>query len=322
MSSPPSEKKEVVMVPIDSILIPEDRVTSVLEDEILDELVESIKQHGILQPLQLAKVGDKLVLIDGLHRLAAARSLGMKEVPCIIQEMDEKQLLITNLIVNRQRGKSNPADEARILKKLVDEYGMDFDEAASKLGMSRSTADKYYRIAKYCSNKVLEALGAGQISVGCAYWISFVDDKEKQNEIVDLAITWRYSVEQCKAAAAAASQAIPAETTKFIITPEGMPKPKPISVYPCGKEVDPSEVVVIQIDAKAWDVVQQAFQELCREGFFYPEDRGSPSEESTPPSPTEEPQPTQYGEQPPAQETSPKRERRDWFLELLQTRKE
>jgi len=74
--------------------------------------------------------------------------------------MTEDQLLITNLIVNRQRGKSNPAQEAMILKKLIDEYNYDLDKAAQMLGMSRSTADKYYRIATYCSNKVLDYLAA------------------------------------------------------------------------------------------------------------------------------------------------------------------
>jgi len=154
-------KKEVVFLEVDKILVPEDRVTSVVDEEIEAELEQSIKQHGILQPLQIAEVNGQYVLIDGLHRLQIAKKLGMKTVPCIVQKMTEDQLLITNLIVNRQRGKSNPAQEAMILKKLIDEYNYDLDKAAQMLGMSRSTADKYYRIATYCSNKVLDYLGRG-----------------------------------------------------------------------------------------------------------------------------------------------------------------
>jgi len=315
-SSGASQEHKVVMVPVDQILIPEERVTSVLDDEIMAELRESIKQHGILQPLQLAKVNNQLVLIDGLHRLMVAKELGIKEVPAIVTEMDEKQLLITNLIVNRQRGKSNPADEARVLRKLVEEYGMDIYEAAAKLGMSRTTADRYYRIAVKCTEKVLEYLGRGLLSVGCAYWLSFIEDINKQNEIADYAVQYQYTVEQCKAAAASASAEIPIESVKFIVTPTGEVKPKPIPVFPCGKEVDPSRVVTIQIDAEVWPIIEESFRQLCQEGFFYREEQQSveqqqPQEEAT----------SEVFEQPQAkQPQQPQQQRqqvKDWFQQLF-----
>jgi len=313
-----SQERKVVMVPVDQILIPEERVTSVLDDEILNELRESIKQHGILQPLQLAKVGDKLVLIDGLHRLMVAKELGIREVPAIIQEMDEKELLITNLIVNRQRGRSNPADEARVLKKLVDEYGMDIYEAAAKLGMSRTTADRYYRIATKCTEKVLDYLGRGLLSVGCAYWLSFIDDINKQNELADYAIQYQYTVEQCKAAAASVSAEIPVESVKFIVTPTGEVKPKPIPVYPCGKEVDPSRVITIQIDAEVWPLIEESFRQLCEQGVFYPEQ----TQQETQPGAAPQPQTETFEEeasQPVQQAQAQRQQRRDWFLELFKT---
>jgi len=79
-------KKEVVFLEVDKILVPEDRVTSVVDEEIEAELEQSIKQHGILQPLQIAEVNGQYVLIDGLHRLQIAKKLGMKTVPCIVQK--------------------------------------------------------------------------------------------------------------------------------------------------------------------------------------------------------------------------------------------
>jgi len=311
-----SQERKVVMVPIDQILVPEERVTSVLDDEILNELRESIKQHGILQPLQLAKVGDKLVLIDGLHRLMVAKELGIREVPAIVTEMDEKELLITNLIVNRQRGKSNPADEARVLRKLVEDYGMDLYEAAAKLGMSRTTADRYYRIATKCTEKVLDYLGRGLLSVGCAYWLSFIDDINKQNELADYAIQYQYTVEQCKAAAASVSAEIPVESVKFIVTPTGEVKPKPIPVYPCGKEVPTERVVTIQIDAEVWPLIEESFRQLCEQGVFYGEQPEPETQQAATPQPQTEtfeeeaPQPAQ-----PAQQA--KQQKKDWFLELF-----
>jgi ParB/RepB/Spo0J family partition protein len=304
-----TEKQEVVQVEVDKILIPEDRVTSIMDDEILEELERSIRQHGILQPLQLAELDGKLVLIDGLHRLYIAKKLGMKTVPAIIKKMTEDQLLITNLIMNRQRGKSNPAHEARVLAKLIDEYGYDFDKAASLLGMSRHTADRYYRIAKNASAKTFKFLESGVLSVGCAYWLSYIDDKAKQDEIAEYAVKWGYTVEQCKAAAMSVLN--PTVPTQWEMTITGEMKPRPIPVYPCGKEVEPGKTVVVTFDAEVWPVVEEALKKLCEEGFFYGEKTEQPIEQ-----PKEAPKEAREVtiEQPKKIE-QPKP--RDWFLEKL-----
>jgi ParB family chromosome partitioning protein len=304
-----TERQEVVQVEVDKILIPEDRVTSILDDEILEELERSIRQHGILQPLQLAELNGQLVLIDGLHRLYIAKKLGMKTVPAIIKPMTEDQLLITNLIMNRQRGKSNPAHEAKILAKLVDEYGYDFDRAASILGMSRHTADRYYRIAKNASAKTFKFLESGVLSVGCAYWLSYIEDKAKQDEIAEYAVKWGYTVEQCKAAALSVIN--PSIPTQWEMTMTGEMKPKPIPVYPCGREVEPSKTVVITFDAEVWPVVEEALKRLCDEGFFYGEAVEQPIEQ-----PIEAPKEIK---ETPKEVTieQPKPKPKDWFLERL-----
>lgn len=301
------QKQEVLQISVDEIMVPEERVTSVLDDEILAELEESIKQHGILQPLQVAEVDGKYILIDGLHRLQIAKKLGMKTVPCIVKKMTEDQLLITNLIVNRQRGRSNPAHEALVLKKLLDEYGYDINRAAELLGMSTSTADKYYRIASNCSNEVLDALGSGEVSVGCAYWLSFIEDRNKQNELLEYIRFYKYTVEQCKSAVLTLLR--PEEPTPYIITPTGEPKPRPIPVYPCGREVDPSKVVMIQFDADVWPMVQQALEQLCKEGFFYVLEEQSPVVASAPQT---EIQDQQQQQQEQSQQKGPDR-KKDWF---------
>jgi len=306
-----TERQEVVQLEVDKILIPEERVTSVLDEEIETELEESIKQHGILQPLQVALVNDQYVLIDGLHRLQIAKKLGMKTVPCIIKKMSEDQLLITNLIMNRQRGKSNPAQEALVLKKLVDDYKYSLNTAAELLGMSRNTAERYYQIATQCSDKVLDYLGRGMLTVGCAYWISFVEDKNKQNDIADNAVKWQYTVDQCKAAAL--SVITPEAEVPYIVLPSGEMKPKPIPVYPCGKEVEPSDVVVIQFDKSVWPLVEEAMKKLCSEGFFY---GGEEAKTEAPPEEevVEEVPPEELVKKQPQQ---PQKKVSDWFLEKL-----
>lgn len=305
------EKQEVVQLEVDKILVPEERVTSVLDEEILQELEESIKQHGILQPLQIAEVDGKYILIDGLHRLQIAKKLSMKTVPCIVKKMTEDQLLITNLIVNRQRGKSNPAQEAMVLKRLVDDYKYSINDAAQLLGMSRATAEKYYQIATQCSQKVLDALSDGLISIGCAYWLSFVEDKPKQDDILENAIRWGYTVDQCKAAVM--SVVSPQTETPYVVMPTGEIKPKPMPVYPCGREVEPGKAVTIQIDAEVWPLIQKTFEQLCAEGFFYGEQQ--PTTESTI---EETPEESEEVQQPPPPQPQPQpKPKRDWFLEKL-----
>jgi ParB/RepB/Spo0J family partition protein len=305
------QKREVVQLEIDKILVPEDRVTSVFDTETYEELERSIKQHGILQPLQVAELDGKYVLVDGLHRLMIAKELGMKTVPCIVQKMTEDQLLITNLIMNRQRGRSNPAQESKILVKLVDEYKYDFDKACEVLGFSRATGDKYYRIGKYLVQEVLDMLGDGLISTGCAYWLTFIDDKSKQVELARQFADWHYTVEQCKARIQ--YELNPSKETPFIFESTGEVKPKPIPVYPCGREVEPSKVVVLQVDADVWPLIQKAFEQLCAEGFFYGEGQESAPSTTTVPSSTQEEQQVV----PPSTQSSTQEKKRDWFLEKL-----
>ncbi|MEM4846453.1 MAG: ParB/RepB/Spo0J family partition protein [Thermosphaera sp.] len=262
------QSSEVIQVEVDKILVPEERVTSVVDEELLQELEASIREKGILQPLLIGEVDGKYVLIDGLHRLVIARKLGMKTVPCIVRKMSEEELIVTNLIVNRQRGKSNPADEARIIKLLVDDYHYSFSTVAEKLNMSRSTVEKYYQIAKFGSQRLLEALKHGQISVGCAYYISMIEDKQKQDEVVEHAIKWQYTVEQCKAAALSATvpQYTPEPGGWMIDTSTGQPVRVKVKTALCGMEEDPAYVVNIPVPAKYADIIREMLsnEEVCR----------------------------------------------------------
>jgi ParB family chromosome partitioning protein len=305
------QKQEITHIEVDKILIPEDRVTSVFDGETYEELKRSIRQHGILQPLQVALVDGKYVLVDGLHRLMVAKELGFETVPCIVKPMTEDQLLVTNLIMNRQRGRSNPAEEAKILVKLVDEYKYDFDKACEVLGFSRSTGDKYYRIGKYLASEVLEMLHDGLISAGCAYFLTFIDDRARQAELAKQFAEWGYTVEQCKARVQ--YELNPAKEVPYVFEPSGEVKPKPVPVYPCGREVEPSRVVVVQVDADAWTLIQKAFEQLCSEGFFYGEKQEASRVEET----VEEAPPVEEKPQPPPPPQPTRQEKRDWFLEKL-----
>jgi len=262
------QSSNIIQLEIDKILIPEERVTSVLDEELLSELEASIKEKGILQPLLVALVDNKYVLIDGLHRLYIAKKLKMNSVPCIVKPMNEEELIITNLIVNRQRGRSNPADEARVIKLLIDEYKYSVKAAAEKLNVSVSTVEKYYQIAKNATDRLMDALKYGSISVGCAYYLSMIEDKNLQNQILEYAIRWSYSVDQCKAAALSATvpQYTPPPGGWAIDTSSGAPIRVKMRTALCNIDEDPAYIVNIPIPQRYADAVRLILSdaEICK----------------------------------------------------------
>ncbi|MEL9929585.1 MAG: hypothetical protein QXF50_01640, partial [Sulfolobales archaeon] len=208
-------------------------------------------------------------------------------------KMSEEELIITNLIVNRQRGKSNPADEAKIVKLLVDDYKYSFSVVAEKLNISQSTVEKYYQIAKGSSERLLEALKHGSISVGCAYYLSMIDDKNLQNQVLEYAMRWGYTVEQCKSAALSVTipQFTPPPGGWSINLTTGEPVRVKMKTALCGMEEDPGLVVNIPVPLKYSDVVRTILSdpEVCKNIVeMSGAEEEIPSPPQTPPQKTEE----------------------------------
>jgi len=114
--------------------------------ESLQELANSIKKCGILQPLIVAKTAVGYELIAGERRLKAAKLAGLKQVPVIIRSADEEEKLILALIENIQRENLNPLEEARAYRQLLDEFHLTQDELAKSLGKGRSTISNILRL--------------------------------------------------------------------------------------------------------------------------------------------------------------------------------
>ena len=161
------ESSPYKMLPVDSIKVPDLRVTSVLDADLLAELEESITRQGILQPLQVEQVGEELWLVDGLHRLLVAKRLGWEEIPCIISPGTQEGVLLKNLVVNRQRGKSNPAQEAKLIRYLREEGGLPLERIASITGLSVSWTRRLHAIS-FLPPGVLDLVGAGKLGASIA----------------------------------------------------------------------------------------------------------------------------------------------------------
>ncbi len=149
------------------------------DDEKLAELADSIKEHGVIQPIIVAKKDNYYQIIAGERRWRASKKVGLKTIPAIVRSYDEKKTREVSLIENIQRQNLNPLETAKAIKELMDEHAMTQEEISKTLGKSRSAIANTLRILNLDS-RVLEMIEMGQISEGHARSIASLDNKEKQ----------------------------------------------------------------------------------------------------------------------------------------------
>lgn len=136
--------------------------------EPLRELADSIRQHGVLQPILVRRLPDGYELIAGERRWRAARLAGIERIPAIVRrEASAEQSLLLGLIENLQREDLDPIEEARGIKRLIDQFGLTHEEAAGRLGKHRVAISQALRLLSACP-AVTSATAAGAISAGHA----------------------------------------------------------------------------------------------------------------------------------------------------------
>ena len=153
-------------------------------EEALQELSDSIKQHGIVQPLVVAKKDDYFEYIAGERRWRAAKLAGLKEVPVVIKDYSPQEIMEVALIENIQREDLNPVEEAKAYQNLIKEYNLKQEEVAERVSKSRSAITNSLRLLKL-SDDVLTLLMEEEISSGHARALLGLEDSEKQLEIAE-----------------------------------------------------------------------------------------------------------------------------------------
>lgn len=158
------------------------------EEDALLELADSIKQFGVLQPLIVQKKKDYYEIIAGERRWRAAKLAGIKEIPVIIKEYTDQEIVEISLIENIQRENLNPIEEAMAFKKLLTEFHLKQDEVAERVSKSRTAVTNSMRLLKL-SDKVQQMIVDDMISTGHARALLAIDDPEQQyilaNKIFD-----------------------------------------------------------------------------------------------------------------------------------------
>jgi ParB family chromosome partitioning protein len=166
----------------------------------LQELAESIKEKGILEPLIVRRTDQGYELVVGERRWRAAQKVGMKEVPVMIKEVKGKEAFEISLIENLQREDLNPIEAAEAFKHLIDEFNLSQEDLSKRIGKDRSTITNALRLLKL-PLEVRNQLLQNRITSGHARAILSLENKEKQKELCALIIKKDLSVREAEAIA-------------------------------------------------------------------------------------------------------------------------
>lgn len=177
-----SNKGSVVELDINSIESNKEQPRKTFERESLEELVNSIKLYGVLQPIVVRKKDSKYEIIAGERRWRAAKEANLQKVPCIIKEADDTQALKLALIENIQRENLNPIEEAYAYKTLIDEYKLTQEEVAYALGKSRSYVANTIRLLNL-DEEIVDYISQGKISSGHGKALLGVKNKKDRVEL-------------------------------------------------------------------------------------------------------------------------------------------
>ena len=163
------------------------------DEDALEELAESIKQFGLLQPILVQDRKTYYEIIAGERRWRAAKRTGLKEVPVIIKNLTEQEIVEISLIENIQREDLNPIEEAQAYKRLLTEFNLKQDEVAERVAKSRTAVTNSMRLLKLCDN-VQQMIIYGMISTGHARALISIEDPEQQYTVAQQIFDEKLSV--------------------------------------------------------------------------------------------------------------------------------
>ena len=192
------DKSPYQLLPIYKVEPNPDQPRHDFDEEELQNLSESIAQHGVVQPLTVREIsGGYYQIIAGERRWRAARMANLTEVPAVIIEADDKKAMELALIENLQRQDLNPVEEALGYRALMDDYGLTQEQAAQRVGKSRPAVANSLRLLNLCP-EVLEAVRKGALSAGHARAVLSLKSERKQQEAAQKICALDLSVRQAE----------------------------------------------------------------------------------------------------------------------------
>ncbi len=197
---PETEFSEKVMqLPVDKIEPNPLQPRETFDPQDMEDLVGSIKEKGVIQPVLVRRRGDGFELIAGERRFRAAKLLNLASLPAIVKDVDDRDSLELALIENIQRQNLNPIEEARAYKYLIDKFQLNQDEVSQVLGKARTTVANVLRLLKL-PPEIQDEIKNGRISFGHGKALLELDDANQQRRLSQLAISKCLSVRELESA--------------------------------------------------------------------------------------------------------------------------
>lgn len=185
-------------VNIEKIKINPNQPRKIFDETALSELAESIKQHGVIQPIIVNRQDDGcFLIIAGERRFRASKLAGLQTIPCIIKNYTERQIREVALIENLQREDLNPIEAARAIKQLMEEYNFTQETVADRIGKSRPNVTNLLRLLKLTPEVIL-MIEKGMLSAGHARTLVVVEDKNLQVKLAKTMIDKKMSVREAE----------------------------------------------------------------------------------------------------------------------------
>lgn len=194
---PENTKDSVVELKINDVSPNSDQPRTIFDEEALNELAESIKENGVIQPIIVTKKGTGYSIVAGERRWRASRIAGLKVIPAIVRELSDQQTMEIALIENLQREDLNPLEEAYAMENLVNKYKMSKEALAKKLGKSRSAVSNTIRLIGI-DISLQDFIKTGELTAGHARAILALKNPEDQRKAADVIIAKDMSVRQAE----------------------------------------------------------------------------------------------------------------------------
>lgn len=191
-------KNSVLEIDVNSIDPNLDQPRKTFDNEKLNELAQSIKTYGVVQPIIVQKSGNRYTIIAGERRYRASRLAGLTNVPVVVKEYTKREYMEVSLVENLQREDLNPIEEAQAMKLLMNEHNLTQEELSSRLAKSRSAVANTLRLLNL-PDKVMQMVAGGQLSSGHARTLIALDSDKEKMKMADIIVNLGLSVRATEA---------------------------------------------------------------------------------------------------------------------------
>ena len=165
------------------------------DEKSLNELADSIRTYGVIQPLVVTKRGNRYLIVAGERRFRAAKLAGLKELPVVVKEMNDQEVREIALVENLQRENLNPIESARAIKELIEKHNLTQEQIADKIGKSRPLIANTLRLLTLCP-EVVKLVENGKLSAGHARTLVVIENADVQQKVAELVIKGNLSVRE------------------------------------------------------------------------------------------------------------------------------